>query len=930
MRNELQHIEKIELYITGKLNKEEVIAFENEIAQNPTLAKDVANQKLIQQAAVRKAIRADVMKFGAGGTSGFSWGKILGGSFGVIVVLLASLWYFNSTPKETDENTINLLSYKKSTITHKFPITNQDTLLVTTTTTTELDEDTLQPKNNANTSKNNSTPKKISYSEDTECGGLKTWLKPDVQEFKIDPKKGKTIEGNDGTLVIVPTDAFINDEGNLVDSEVTLELVEALKVSDMLAYNLTTMNNKNMLQTGGMIYVQPYANGEKVNINPERPLYIEIPTDEYNPDMMAWKGETNEEGNINWVEPQPLKKYLTKVDFENLDFIPNGFDEAVAAGLPFKNHTTNSKFLVDSLYYSLGVEITEEKILIDSLVGDNNNIIALDDNNQRIMSSGGTNSNFTFREWLELWFGKKYLNGKTQLYGRVQNEFGQTPKGASIYIYQNGFVNKKDITTDDRGYFSFNKLEAGDFRIQVIKSGCDYFMSENFTSNGEDVIKLSKPLTLKTSSLNLTSSKVPMNKIENINYDEEKLKQLDSNNKTSCYINPLSVKTIKSEAFANSFLATKEFEQRIKILHQMPNAQELFELYVNNLGKDLYIVDAMVAQKLKGAEKTYFENFAKEKLTNVKDANIYQEQLSKYYNEKKKENIETQQKIHQTYAKKSKEDLMKYQSQMKQLVADYNQITASNAPNNTNWSSFGSKVNLPVKSKEIPQSNVVTAPRTYATTWFSAGWMNIDAYLKLINDNPKEVTVDVKGKKGAKVYQFLNTLKTIVPITIIGTIGSIKFPKKGTTDASVMSNTYAIGIAKNNGKLFYGSKKYNPYSLDQFDMEWKEVSAEELKNNLKKLDGPAAPLLKEIEAQEKFIQKQLEIKAQKEALKKEMDSLQVKLDKELMKLTAEKNYIQSLERVINECGVSSSNNSINKESNTEETKPQTEFKVIDW
>jgi hypothetical protein len=545
-----------------------------------------------------------------------------------------------------------------------------------------------------------------------------------------------------------------------------------------------------------------------------------------------------------------------------------------------------------------------------------NNIIALDDNNQRIISSGGTNSNFTFREWLELWFGKKYLNGKTQLYGRVQNEFGQTPKGASIYIYQNGFVNKKDITTDDRGYFSFNKLEAGDFRIQVIKSGCDYFMSENFNSNGEDVIQLAKPLTLKTSTTSFIGSKMPNIASETMSYEEMKL-NLNSLENSSCFINPQSVKTIKTDAFANSFLATKEFEQRIKILHQMPNAQELFELYVNNLGKDLYIVDAMVAQKLKGAEKTYFENFAKEKLTNVKDANIYQAQLSDYYNQKKKENIETQQKIHQAYAKKSKEDLMKYQSQIKQLVADYNQITASNAPNNTNWSSFGSKVNLPVKSKEIPKSNVVTAPRTYATPWFSAGWMNIDAYLKLINDNPKEVTVDVKGKKGAKVYQFLNSLKTIVPITIIGTIGSIKFPKKGTTDASVMSNTYAIGIAKNNGKLFYGSKKYNPYSLDQFDMEWKEVSAEELKNNLKKLDGPAAPLLKEIEAQEKFIQKQLEIKAQKEALKNEMDSLQVKMDKELMKLTAEKNYIQSLERVINECGISSSNNSINKESNSQ-------------
>ncbi len=428
MRNELQHIEKIELYITGKLNKEEVIEFENEIAQNPTLAKDVANQKLIQQAAVRKAIRADVMKYGAGGTSGFAWGKYLGGSLGIFAVLIATIWYFNSKPVETDENTFNLLSYKKSTITTPVNTFVNDTLSIDSTEKTIV-LDTLSSQNNMNLKPKNSGRTKISYSEDTQCGGLKTWVKPDVQEFKIDPKKGKTIEGNDGTLIIIPTDAFIDEDGKLVDTQVKLELVEALKASDMVAYNLTTMNDKNMLQTGGMIYVQPYANGEKVNINPERPLYIEIPTDEYNPDMMAWKGETNEEGNINWVEPQPLKKYLTKVDFKNLDFIPNGFDEAVAAGLPFKNHTTTSKFLVDSLYYSLGVEITEEKILIDTLVEDNNNL-SLDDNNQRIISNGGNNSKLTFREWLDLWFGKKHLKGKTQLYGRVQNEYGQTPKGA--------------------------------------------------------------------------------------------------------------------------------------------------------------------------------------------------------------------------------------------------------------------------------------------------------------------------------------------------------------------------------------------------------------------------------------------------------------------------------------------------------------------
>ncbi|GAH72739.1 unnamed protein product, partial [marine sediment metagenome] len=163
-------------------------------------------------------------------------------------------------------------------------------------------------------------------------GELATWVPLAKQTFPINPKKGGTIEGKDGTLVIIPTNAFVDDDNKVIKDEIVFELVEALKWEDMLAYNLATMNDDKVLSTGGMVRVQAFADGKQVNINPKRPVYIEIPTDNYDPSMMAWEGEVKN-GDVNWLNPEPLKKYLTKVDLALLDFLPENFDDEVEAGL---------------------------------------------------------------------------------------------------------------------------------------------------------------------------------------------------------------------------------------------------------------------------------------------------------------------------------------------------------------------------------------------------------------------------------------------------------------------------------------------------------------------------------------------------------------------------------------------------------------------
>lgn len=1029
MRNELQHIEQIEKYLNQEMTAAEKQSFENAISQNQALAEQVNTQQLLMQAAVRKAIKADIAKYGAGATSGFNWMKWLGGTAGVTIIAIVSYFLLTSNKPVISEE-----GNTETPVHHEIEATTSVTeepvfsKLEATDTVESAASDsiTVQDQNHE---------RKFNYAEDTECGGLKTWVAPEKQKSMVDPKKGATIEGKDGTLIIVPSDAFVDKEGKLITEEVELELIEALKVSDMVAYNLTTMSDDTPLSSGGMIYIQPKVDGEDVFINSERPLYIEIPTDEYNSEMKSWEGKVDENGDINWQNPKELEKYLTKVDFELLDFLPNGFEAAVIAGMPFKTYKNADKKLVDSLYYSLGilsenlnsasklkdfdcdaydnVNLFDGKLIdgkadnsfISTLLDERDNPIIGATFEFRIMDqvyasgitdeSGKINAYYLLEGDYQI---KVCYNGITRYYSNIPvqdkgnfNSFNQLTfqlydrdvnnlacnkyDGENFYqgvellklgevffatnvLHQDGspvtnatcdIVNGNKIisstTTGNNGWATFENVPAGKYQLKICDN--EYVSYANGVdmrkSTDGNVIYIQDDYsgTIKTTNLIIEASKESktksnvQNQIKTYKLSED-IAPVDLANGAecpTCSISPQSVQTIKSDAFANTFLATKEFEQRIKVLHQMPNAQKLFDLYVNNLSMKLWEVDEMVAAQLNGTDQKYFNEFASEKLTNVKDASIYQEQLTAYYNKKQKEYLAAAKKTNDIYQKQSLEDLNKYQYELSKLKSQYSELNAAqNKIGNNNISTSGStsqtsantaivsppskkknfnlpKLNLPVPTKSLPKTNTVTAPSTYSTKWFKGGWMNIDAYLHELEKGNKTVEIEVKDGKG-KIYQCINTLKTIIPLTVAGIIAKAKFPTKTSTYAAKMNNTFAIGIRKENGQLQYAEKFYNPYQTSKISLDWINISSAELKEKLKVLDG-TTPLIQEIELQEKFIQQQLEIQQKKEELDQEkkkvaaeMNGIEEKIKNEQLKLAKERAFISSLEAVINKCGVS--------------------------
>src|SRR5690606_7941380 len=143
--------------------------------------------------------------------------------------------------------------------------------------------------------------------------------------------------------------------------------------------------------------------------------------------------------------------------------------------------------------------------------------------------------------------------------------------------------------------------------------------------------------------------------------------------------------------------------------------------------------------------KQDFVQFALQKLTNVKADNIYQAQLSAYYNETKKEFSQQQEVANEKYRKENYGELERLQSELvnlkqesKQLdlkdkllangITEFRNPTISNSVIQRSSNRNNENTNRNKMRSINPSRNVTTSNGVYATNWFEFGWVNIDAY----------------------------------------------------------------------------------------------------------------------------------------------------------------------------------------------------------
>ena len=114
------------------------------------------------------------------------------------------------------------------------------------------------------------------------------------------------IQVDEDTILRTPQGMEIEILKNSIEvpsgNTVTLEIQEAFEMEDIVKAGLTTTSNGEPLSSDGMFNINTTTKGAQVI----KAIKIRTPTTDANPDMNIFTGEKDENGNLNWTNPQPL------------------------------------------------------------------------------------------------------------------------------------------------------------------------------------------------------------------------------------------------------------------------------------------------------------------------------------------------------------------------------------------------------------------------------------------------------------------------------------------------------------------------------------------------------------------------------------------------------------------------------------------------
>ena len=160
-----------------------------------------------------------------------------------------------------------------------------------------------------------------------------------IQDYSVDTESGKLIDLDKGGSLFVPKEAFVHLDGTQVTGPVDIEVIEAYQLTDFMSHGLLTESKGELLETGGMLYINATVDGQQVELAENRSIEIIYPNQALEEGMELFYAEETEE-DMTWA---PTGKALGTTQLKNdpllvdLDRILNiDFGEVVKPVLQFE------------------------------------------------------------------------------------------------------------------------------------------------------------------------------------------------------------------------------------------------------------------------------------------------------------------------------------------------------------------------------------------------------------------------------------------------------------------------------------------------------------------------------------------------------------------------------------------------------------------
>lgn len=321
-------------------------------------------------------------------------------------------------------------------------------------------------------------------------------------------------------------------------------------------------------------------------------------------------------------------------------------------------------------------------------------------------------------------------------------------------------------------------------------------------------------------------------------------------------INPAKIKTIWSDEFNNTLIATREFEERLKTIFGTCN-DAVLDLYINNMNLNLYEIDEMAAAMTSGESKSKFLEFAARKDGKVEIDDKRVKKLQKHYERKQKLIAEAIAKTNQKFDKEQK----KLDGEVQKERREHTQAEVERKSDN-----FVQEFNLNLKDAYrqlgMKKPERLDAEGIYRLTLKTGGWKNVDAYVmeSVANRETLDYTDPITGKKAVIKYEPISVsiadeekydrvLVYILPDQLNSFMRMKKDAGKYNEKLNELMSNRLICLAYI-GEQAYFYSVYKAQPKDYNNIELEAISPTELKQQLYRTNNKQRKsMLKEIEYQ---------------------------------------------------------------------------------
>ncbi len=151
-----------------------------------------------------------------------------------------------------------------------------------------------------------------------------------------DASQGGSQTLEDGTVVVIPANAFVDENGNVISGEVGITVASISGAADMALTNIASVSNGQMIVSGGVVNIEASQGGSSLQLGSD--IQLSVPNSFENnttgggsvttaeSDMQFFIGQQSENGSINWeVDESQEMTYNTVTDSYDFSTSSVGF-----------------------------------------------------------------------------------------------------------------------------------------------------------------------------------------------------------------------------------------------------------------------------------------------------------------------------------------------------------------------------------------------------------------------------------------------------------------------------------------------------------------------------------------------------------------------------------------------------------------------------